>query len=152
MKDATETTLQSKVFDFAVIQLVLQHRDYFQPAWSLDSWVKFLIWLALNCGLSGDRASLELFAKALGSPLTSRMRRLFFEREIDDLQLKVMADPADANVLVMPLSGGGEVSLEQAQQVIKELGLLENVERDQKLWQILDSIIAIPRKLPDTSV
>ena len=34
------------------------------------------------------------FADALG-PTTGRMRRLFFERELEDLDLKVMADPAE---------------------------------------------------------
>ena len=58
--------IQSKVFEFAYSELVRSHRDSFQPLWTVDSWVKVLIWLALNCGLSGDRESLEIFSQALG--------------------------------------------------------------------------------------
>ena len=41
----------------------------------------------------------------MGSPLTSRMRKIFFERALEDLSLHVMADPADAQVLIMPMDG-----------------------------------------------
>ena len=80
MQNANETRLQAKVFDFALAELVLEHRTSFDPLWTVDSWVKFLIWMALNCGLSGEKDSLEFFANALGAPLSSRMRRIFFER------------------------------------------------------------------------
>lgn len=78
MKQSQQIQIQAKVFDFALVELVLKHRDSFQPLWTLDSWVKFLIWMTLNCGLSGDRESIELFTEALGSRLCSRMRRIFF--------------------------------------------------------------------------
>ncbi len=35
------------------MELIYSKRDSFKPLWSVDSWVKFLIWAALNCGLSG---------------------------------------------------------------------------------------------------
>ena len=58
--------LQATLVDFALAELVRQHRQSFQPLWSAESWAKLLIWLALNCGCSGDRDSLEAYAEALG--------------------------------------------------------------------------------------
>jgi len=75
MEQISRTSIQAKAFEFALMELIYSKRDSFQPLWSVDSWVKFLIWLSLNCGLSGDKESLELFAQAMGSPLTSRMRK-----------------------------------------------------------------------------
>ena len=144
MDNATQINLQRKVVDFALAELVSHQRESFQPIWSVDSWVKFLIWLALNCGLSGDRESLEEFAAALGSRLTCRMRRLFFERVLDDLGLKVMGDPADAEVLVLPLGTSGSVSYEQAMAALESVGLSRRVVCDRDSWQFLDALIAIP--------
>ena len=59
--------LQATLVDFALAELVRQHRESFQPLWSTESWAKLLIWLALNCGCSGDEAGLKTFAAALGS-------------------------------------------------------------------------------------
>ena len=88
MEQSHQTNIQAKFFDFALVELVHKHRDSFQPLWTVDSWVKFLIWLTLNCGLSGERESIELFVEALGARLTSRMRKVFFERHVDDLALQ----------------------------------------------------------------
>ena len=144
MKDATETILQAKVFDFALTELVYRHRDSFQPLWTIDSWVKFLIWMALNCGLSGDKKSLELFADSLGHHVTSRMRRIFFERTAEELELKVLADPAEPHVLVMPSEGGQFVTHEKTSKVLYQLGLDKRVLLDDNSWQVLDAVIAIP--------
>ena len=54
--------LQATLFDFAITELVRQHRDSFQPAWTAECWSKLLIWLALNCGCSPEQAELEAFA------------------------------------------------------------------------------------------
>jgi len=110
MEQISRTSIQAKAFEFALLELIYSKRDSFQPLWSVDSWVKFLIWLSLNCGLSGDKESLELFAKAMGSPLTSRMRKIFFERALVDLSLHVMADPAEAQVLIMPIVVDKEIN------------------------------------------
>ena len=144
MENPIHLNLQAKVFDFAVMELVREHRDSFQPLWTVDSWVKFLIWMTLNCGLSGERDNLERFAEALGIRLTSRMRRIFFERSVDSLSLKVMADPAEDKVLVMPLRSASEVTREDAQQLLAEVGLLERIVQDTSFWEELDSVIAIP--------
>lgn len=69
--------LQGTLVDFALLELIRQHRESFQPLWSVDSWAKLMIWLSLNCGLSGERDSLEHFAVALGERITSRLRRTF---------------------------------------------------------------------------
>ena len=144
MDQSQQTLIQSKVFDFALGELVRMHRDSFQPLWTLDSWVKFLIWLTLNCELSGERESIELFVNALGPRLTHRMRRIFFERTDDTLALKLMADPADQKVLVMPLGSSLSVNCDQTQKFLDRVGLLKRVEPDKDLWQELDAVIAIP--------
>jgi hypothetical protein len=82
--------LQATLVDFALAELVRQHRQSFQPLWTAESWAKLLIWLALNCGCSGDEAGLKHFAGALGPALATRLRRLFFTRELADLTLQVM--------------------------------------------------------------
>ncbi len=139
-----KTSIQAKVFDFALTELVRKHRGSFKPVWTIDSWVKFLIWLALNCGLSGERESLELFADAMGQPLTSRMRRVFFERCLDDSSIKLMADPAESQVLIMPISGRPSIEIDQVKRVLDQVDLTEKIVLDERCWKFLDSAIAIP--------
>ena len=144
MDSADATGLQATLFDFAIAQLVRQHRQSFEPLWSLDSWVKLLIWLSLNCGCQGDEKGMQRFAEALGPTLTTRMRRVFFERELEDLDLKLMADPAEQQVLVLPMGPGIPLDLEQAATAIDRVRLTEHVA-DPELWQQMDAVIAIPR-------
>ncbi len=136
--------LQAKFFDFAVLELVLNHRESFQPLWTIDSWAKFMIWMALNCGLSGERESLEIFAESLGSPLTSRMRRCFFERTVDEIEVKIMADPAENYVLIMPINADSPLSFDKANHALKQVKLLDRIVNDRSSWQVLDSAIGIP--------
>jgi hypothetical protein len=138
--------LQGTLVDFALAELIRQHRDSFQPLWTIDSWAKLLIWLALNCGLSGERDALEQFAEALGSRLTSRLRRLFFERDLTDLELQVLADPAEQQVLVLSLApqDPAVLSPERLEQALKRVGLEGRVTSDQTRWQTLDAVVAIP--------
>ena len=110
----------------------------------MDSWVKFLIWLSLNCGLSGDKENLELFAKAMGSPLTRRMRKIFFERALEDLSLHVMADPAEAQVLIMPIAVEKEINDNEIVQALQTIGLSEKVSLSLAAWERHDSIVSIP--------
>ena len=144
MDSADATGLQATLFDFAIAELVRQHRQSFEPVWSLDSWVKLLIWLSLNCGCQGDEKGMQRFAEALGPTLTTRMRRVFFERELEDLELKLMADPAEQQVLVLPMGPGVPLDLEQAETAIDRVRLTEHVA-DPELWQQMDAVIAIPR-------
>ena len=145
MDSADVTGLQATLFDFAIAELVRQHRQSFQPLWTRDSWVKLLIWLSLNCGCRGDEEGMKKFVEALGPVLTSRMRRVFFERELDDLDLQVMGDPAEPQVLVMPMAPGVPLDLERATAAIARVGLQELVVADQDRWQQLDAVVAIPR-------
>ena len=144
MEQISRTSIQAKVFEFALLELIYSKRDSFQPLWSVDSWAKFLIWLSLNCGLSGDKESLELFAKAMGSPLTSRMRKIFFERALEDLSIHVMADPAEAQVLLMPIAGNKEINDIDIVQALKTIGLSEKVSLSSTKWERHDSIVSIP--------
>ena len=114
MDKTQQIAIQSKAFDFALTDLVIRHRESFQPLWTVDSWVKFMIWMALNCGLSGERETLKLFADSLGAALTSRMRKLFFERNLETFSLCVMADPAETIVLLLPFNGEVQIPLDKA--------------------------------------
>ena len=144
MEQISRASIQAKAFDFALLELIYSKRDSFQPKWSVDSCVKFLIWLSLNCGLSGDKESLELFAKAMGSPLASRMRKIFFERALEDLSLHVMADPAEAQVLIMPIVIDKKINDNDVIQALQTIGLSEKVALSSAAWERHDSIVAIP--------
>ena len=144
MEQISRTSIQAKAFEFALMELIYSKRDSFQPLWSVDSWVKFLIWLSLNCGLSGDKESLELFVKAMGSPLTSRMRKIFFERVLEDLSLHVMADPAEAQVLIMPIALDKSINDNDVVQALKMIGLSDQVSLSSSAWERHDSIVSIP--------
>ena len=147
MEQISSTSIQAKVFEFALLELIYTKRDSFQPLWSVDSWVKFLIWLSLNCGLSGEKESLELFAKAMGSPLTSRMRKIFFERNLEDLALHVMADPAEMQVLIMPLEVDRRINDKDVVQALQTIGLSEKVSLSSAGWERHDTIVSIPWKV-----
>ena len=146
MENQSHIGLQAKIFDFALTELVIKHRESFVPLWTIDSWVKYLIWLALNCGLSGERESLELFADAVGAPLNSRMRRLFFERTLDHLSLKLLGDPAENKVLVLPLAKQSINLNKQVTKALEESQLADMVSLDIGTWEKLDGVIAIPWK------
>ena len=137
--------LQATLVDFALAELVRQHRDSFPPLWTPESWAKLLIWLALNCGCSGDEAGLKAFAEAIGPLQMGRLRRVFFERELGDLELQVMADPAEQQLLVLP-QGPAEEALqnERIAQALERVGLVDKVPADQARWQQLDALVAIP--------
>ena len=147
MEPISRTSIQAKAFEFALLELIYSKRDSFQPLWSVDSWAKFLIWLSLNCGLSGEKESLEMFAKAMGSPLTSRMRKIFFERVLEDLSLHVMADPAEAQVLIMPITLDKRISDNDVVQALERIGLSDKVSLSSAAWERHDSIVSIPWNL-----
>ncbi|MFN9932966.1 MAG: protein phosphatase, partial [Cyanobacteriota bacterium] len=68
--DGPASTWQPALFTFAISELVRQHRESFAPLWTVESWAKLLIWLALSCGFATDQAALERFAQGLGPALT----------------------------------------------------------------------------------
>ena len=139
--------LQATLVDFAITELVRQHRDSFPPLWTSESWAKLLIWLALNCGCSSEAAELEAFAAALGPALTRRMRRVYFERELGDLNLQLMADPAEQQVLALPIDplvAGGAPDPQRVAQALERVGLAGLVVVDQGRWQALEALLALP--------
>ena len=145
MEKISQTNIQAKLFDFSLNELVRSQRTSFKPIWTVESWAKFLIWLGLNCGLSGERQDLELFANALGAPLTSRMRRIFFQRTVENLSLHVMADPSEKKVLVMPMVGeNNDISYEEIAQCLEDIGLDQRVSLNKDSWHKHDSLISIP--------
>jgi hypothetical protein len=148
-------SLQGTLFDFAIAELVRQHRRSFPPLWTAESWAKLLIWLALSCGCSGEARALEAFAAALGPLLTARMRRLFFERELPDLNLRLMADPAERQVLLLPLEPGpaagapegvdpAPIAPETVAAALEAVGLSPLVTDDRGRWQSLEALVAVP--------
>jgi hypothetical protein len=139
-------SLQGTLFDFAIAELVRGHRESFPPLWTAESWAKLLIWLALSCGCSGEARALEAFAAALGPALTARMRRLFFERELPELNLRVMADPVEQQVLVLPLEAGpaGSLDPERVAAALQAVGLSALVTADRQHWQPLEALMAVP--------
>ena len=147
MEQISRTSIQAKAFEFALMELIYSKRESFQPLWSVESWVKFLIWLSLNCGLSGEKESLELFAEAMGSPLTRRMRKIFFERVLEDLSLHVMADPAEAQVLIMPIALDKRINNNDIVQALQTIGLSDKVSLSSAAWETHDSIVSIPWNL-----
>ncbi|MFM9104880.1 MAG: protein phosphatase [Cyanobium sp.] len=147
MADSTPeaSRLQATLVDFALGELVRQHRASFQPLWTADSWAKLLIWLALNCGCSGEQAALQRFAEALGPVLGARLRRLFFQRELEDLQLQLLADPAEPQVLALPLEAGeAGLSPERTAQALERVGLAPRVVLEQARWGRLERAVVIP--------
>jgi hypothetical protein len=147
--------LQATLVDFALAELVRQQRQSFQPLWTRESWAKLLIWLALNCGCSTDTASLEAFAAAIGPSQMARLRRQFFERQLEDLNLLVLADPAEQQVLVWPLGPGldaaslaAELAQEQVAAALERVGLLDQVTADRGRWQSLEALVAVPWSQP----
>ena len=144
MEQISRTSIQAKAFEFALLELIYSKRDSFQPLWSIDSWAKFLIWLSLNCGLSGEKESLEMFAEAMGSLLTSRMRKIFFERVLEDLSLHVMADPAETQVLIMPIALDKRINDNDVFQALDMIGLSDKVSLTEAAWERHNSIVSIP--------
>jgi len=138
-------SLQATLVDFALAELVRAHRQSFQPLWSAASWAKLLIWLALNCGCSGDESSLRTFAEALGTVQSGRLRRLFFERELEHLELRLLADPAEPRVLVLPMGPAAEtLSCERICQAMQQVRLAALLPADPGCWQRLEDAVAIP--------
>ena len=140
--------LQGTLVDFALLELIRQHRESFQPLWTVDSWAKMMIWLSLNCGLSGERDTLEHFASALGERITSRLRRTFFERELADLELQVLADPAEQQVLLLSLAPQDPAVLhpDRLSVALDRVRLTDRVVEDRSRWQQLEAVVAIPWK------
>ena len=140
--------LQGTLVDFALLELIRQHRESFQPLWTVDSWAKLMIWLSLNCGLSGERDTLEHFASALGERITSRLRRTFFERELADLELQVLADPAEQQVLLLSQAPQDPAVLkpDRLSAALDRVGLTDRVVADRSRWQQLEGVVAIPWK------
>lgn len=137
---------QAQLFEFAISELVRQHRESFAPLWTVESWAKLLIWLALSCGCATDQSSLEGFAAGLGPALSGRMRRLFFARELEDLNLRLMADPAEAQVLA--LSFDAQADRPDALQVVEgvqRVGLAQHVAPMDR-WQHQEALIVLPWK------
>lgn len=138
------TTLRRNLEDFALAELVRQHRASFAPLWTIESWAKLLIWLALNSGCSGDTASLEAFAEALGPERSARLRRLFFSREAEALGLEIRADPAEAVALLQAPAGSHLPEADAIIAVLEQLGLGPRLVLEPGRWHQRDGLVLVP--------
>jgi len=137
-------TLRSNLADFALAELVRQHRTSFAPLWTIESWAKLLIWLALNSGCAGDTASLEAFAASLGPERSGRLRRLFFSREFEAEGLDLQADPAEAVALLRVPPGGRLPDPEGIAAQLEQVGLAPLLVLDRGRWQERAGVLVIP--------
>jgi len=143
-------TLQANLAAFALAELVRQHRASFPPLWTVDSWAKLLIWLALNAGCAGDTPSLEAFAASLGAERSAHLRRLFFSRELEPEGLRLWADPAEGEALLQALEptggSGGPAALDPQRiaAVLEALGLHDRLAVDPRRWQWRQGVLVIP--------
>jgi hypothetical protein len=141
---AADLALQASLFEFAIRELVRQHRTSFPPLWSVESWAKLLIWLALNCGCGTDPAALERFAASLGPALSARLRREFFARELEDLNLRLLADPAEAEALALPLDAlAGAPDPAGVAEALARVGLAGRVAPPD-CWRRHEALLALP--------
>ncbi|MFN9532170.1 MAG: protein phosphatase, partial [Cyanobacteriota bacterium] len=68
----------------------------------------------------------------------------FFERELADLNLRLMADPAEAQALALPLDAlvpGPEIP--QLQEALERMGLSHRLAPPER-WQHHEALIALP--------
>ena len=81
------------------------------------------------------------------------MRKIFFERSINELGLHIIADPAESNVLIMPVQGDGiDVMTDTAcREALLTTGLLDRVSADSKTWKSHDQLISISWNSSDSS-
>ena len=76
----------------------------------------------------------------------------FLERNLENLSLKIIADPIDAYVLVIPLTGESIVTHDQAETALKEVQLMTKVMVEKRKWKDLDAALAIPWKCSSNSI
>lgn len=137
--------LRARLVDLALDDLVRTRRTAFSPLWTVESWAKFQIWLALRCGSGPDREALEAFAAALGDPLSARMRQLFFSREEIDAGLRLLADPAQAEVLLLAIDAADTApDPDRAAACFARQGLSARVDPDPAHWQVHQGVLAVP--------
>jgi hypothetical protein len=141
------SALQARLFAFAIDELVRQNRASFQPLWSAESWAKLLIWLALNCGCSGEREDLERFAAALGPLHTTRLRQLFFSRDLEELGLRLLADPAEAEALALAEDPQTPLDRERLRQALERQGLLPLLADPEQWRPADDGVLRLPWRL-----
>jgi hypothetical protein len=75
------------------------------------------------------------------------MRKIFFERNLEDLALHVMADPAEMQVLIMPLEVDRRINDKDVVQALQTIGLSEKVSLSSAGWERHDTIVSIPWKV-----
>ena len=75
-------------------------------------------------------------------------RQTFFERELADLELQVLADPAEQQVLLLSQVPQDLAVLkpDRLSAALDRVGLTDRVVADRSRWQQLEAVVAIPWK------
>ena len=137
--------LRARLVDLALDDLVRSRRTAFSPLWSVESWAKLLIWMALRCGSGPDREALEAFAAALDEPLSARLRQLFFSREDIDEGLRLLADPAQPEVLLLAIDAADTPpDADRAAACFRRHGLSDRLDPDPAHWHERPGLLAVP--------
>ena len=80
----------------------------------------------------------------------ARLRRQFFERQLEDLNLMILADPAEQQVLVWPLGpaigadGAADLAFDRVAAALERVGLSQQLVAEQGRWQSLEALVAVP--------
>lgn len=137
--------LRARLVDLALDDLVRSRRTAFSPLWTVESWAKLLIWMALRCGSGPDREALEAFAAALDEPLSARLRQLFFSREDIDEGLRLLADPAQPEVLLLAIDAADTPpDHDRAAACFRRHGLSDRLDPDPAHWHERPGLLAVP--------
>ena len=137
--------LRARLVDLALDDLVRSRRTAFSPLWTVESWAKLLIWMALRCGSGPDREALEAFAAALDEPLSARLRQLFFSREDIDEGLRLLADPAQPEVLLLAIDAADTPpDPDRAAACFRRHGLSDRLDPDPSHWHRRPGLLAVP--------
>jgi hypothetical protein len=137
--------LRARLVDLALDDLVRSRRTAFSPLWTVESWAKLLIWMALRCGSGPDREALEAFAAALDEPLSARLRQLFFSREDIDEGLRLLADPAQPEVLLLAIDAADTPpDADRAAACFRRHGLSDRLDPDPAHWHERPGLLAVP--------
>jgi hypothetical protein len=71
------------------------------------------------------------------------MRRLFFERDLEDLNLRLMADPAEPQALALPLDAlAGDPDPQRVAEAVRRVGLAERLMAAES-WRAHEGVMAL---------
>ncbi len=89
-----------------------------------------------------------IFSLSIIFPIIEKSRdhflKIFFERVLDDFALHILADPAETQILIMPMDAEKKILDNEVLQALQTIGLTNNVSLSPTAWGRHDSIVSIP--------